>query len=318
MIDLLAWLRTVEWYDNHAIGQILSCHRKAYWHLLYRGGLADTVGPGADFGTCIHAGLAVYYSGWATLPETKRRYGAFQAFERSYERLFVRPGRQVQNKHTLDNGIDILDEYFDQFLIQDRVWKPIENELAAIYQITPREGDPPGFAVPFWYLIRVDGVWERVSTGEWYVFETKTTGSGVDRELTRLRINRQTTGYAAVLSEFPDGRRIVGVIPNIILVAAGKREAKRDVMHRRQIHFDSWRHQTIHIIEDWRRSQALAAGRSHAEALEVFYQNDQHCTNYGLCTFYDCCDTGRTGLRREETMPLNTWTPLNSLAGEES
>jgi hypothetical protein len=330
MIDFVSWMKGIEWYDNHKLSVILACLRKAYWHYEFRApsatpeeptGLASTVGPGADFGSCIHSGFGAYYGLWGKASEEERRQASFMSFNKKYAHLFRGREDYISSKegrkHTLENGLDILDCYYDQFLIEDHKWRPVEVELAAIYPFIPRP-DEPDFP-PFWYVMRADGVWEYVATGEWYVQETKTTSGGVARELKRLHVNRQTTGYAAVLSEFPDGRRIRGVVPNVVLIAIGKRDAGRDMIAKYPYDYRSWRRQTINIVQRWRAIRAEANGKGVVDVLDIYTQNDGECTKYGLCPFYDACDFGAGAMDAVVyKFTPNVWNPLNSLAGEDA
>lgn len=301
MSTLNEWLRTVEWYDNHKLSTILNCLRKAWLHTEFRGGLAGSVGNGAFFGSCVHAGLAAYNASWGQ-PENTRRLRAIRAFASEHARKFGPEPSLIDKKHTIDHGMNLLDEYFDRFLMEDRQWRPIETELACIVPIAPTPDDPP-FS-PFYFVFRVDGLWERVSNGDWFVEETKTTGGNVARELTRLMINRQGTGYVWGMRQFDKGHRIVGVLYNVLFVGSSF-DFGRDIRMKDINTLESWRSQTIAIVEDWRRK--LRAIDEGASPLTTMYQNDQMCTHYGKCPYFDVC---YHGLPLAETLPLNTWTPF--------
>jgi hypothetical protein len=316
MIDLREWLKTIEWYDNHTISLILACPRKAFFHTIYRGGLASGVGNGANFGTCIHAGLAAYYNAVKmSLPERQCRYAAIRAFSSDYVRLFgSETPAGIDNKHKFENGLDILDCYFNNFILDDQQYEPVETELSAIYPVEPQPGDPPDFVDPFYFLIRCDGLWRRRSDGDLFVREIKTSGGGVDREVTRLAINRQTTGYATILHEFPGGERVAGVLVDVVGVYVGKREYRREIYLKSNRDRETWRRQTINIVQEWRARKERAASLDAPGVLDLFYQNDQECTKYGLCPFWKGC---YHGLALLDELEQNTWTPL-SIAQEEA
>lgn len=307
MTDLNTWLSQQEWYDNHTLETILACQRKAYLHKIYRGGLAAGVGHGAYAGSCLHAGHAVYYKLWGQ-DENKRRLAAFRAISREHARRFG-ASETIEKKHLVENLIDIADSYFDQYLIEDKQYRPIESELACAFPIRPEPGDPVEFTVPFIYVIRLDGLWERLSDETWFVQELKSTSGGVERELTRLAINRQSTGYVYGIRQWPEGRRVKGVIASVMGVFVGKRECAREVYYKSDPVLDSWRRQTINLVEDWRRkaAQSLADGEDEVRAMDRYIQNDKHCTAYGLCPFHSVC---YHGLAMAKNIPNNTWTPF--------
>jgi len=301
--DLLA---SREWYDNHKLSQMLQCPRKAYFNTVYRGGLEAGVGPGAFAGSVVHIGLAAYYKLWGS-SEEDRRHAAFRAMSNEHARRFG-DGDIFDKKHRLDNLVDIVDSYFDAFLIEDRGFRPIESEMSAVVTISPQDGDPPDFQTPFMYIIKVDGLWERLSNGDWFVEETKTTSSGAERELVRLAINRQSTGYVYGVRQFPDGDRVKGVLANVLLVAVGKRDFRRDFYYKSEQVLASWRRQTVHLVQRWRDMLTRAkAATDPQEILDIFTQNDMHCTNYGLCPYHAGCYHGLTML---DTLDVNTWVPF--------
>lgn len=305
-MSLSEQLRQVEWYDNHKLSNILACRYYSYLNTIYRGGLTAGVGDGANFGTVQHAARAVYYDGKKKgLNEHERRDAAFAKYASEYERLFGK-GVGAARKHSFDNGLDLLDCYFDNYLFEDDQWEPIETELAAVVEIKPADGDPPRFREPFYYVIRCDGLWLRVANGDLFVNEFKTTGGGVDREITRRAIDRQTTGYTYGIKQFPDGEKVVGVFLDVMGVTVEKRDFRREVYMKSDRDLATWRLQTIEIVEDWRECKRRVA---EGEAPKVvMYQNDQHCTSYGLCPFWKGCYHSIVML---DDLPVNEWTPFN-------
>lgn len=299
-------LKSVEWYDNHKLSTILACKRKAYFQTIFRGGLSGGVGDGANFGTCMHAARAIYYSlKNQGISEKDRRVSAVRKFAEAHEKFFGTGATTNQNKHSMANGLDLLDCYFDNWLVEDALWEPIETELAAVVPIEPRPGDPPRFSIPFYYVARFDGIWTRTMDKDFFVSEFKTTSGGVDREVTRRMIDRQTTGYSYVASQFPDIPRISGVFLDVMGVTTQKRDFRREVIMKSTTDLEMWRHQTINIVEDWR---AMIERAKTEPELEVFYQTDGECTSYGLCPFWNGCYHGVTLL---DEIPQNTWTPFN-------
>lgn len=309
MIPIKEILSQHEWYDNHKLSLIMDCRRKAFWHLYWRGGLGDKVGPGANFGFAIHAALARYYKDWRpdASQERDRQAAAFRAFSSAYQKLFP-DGTKVEKKHTHDRGLIILDRYFDHYALEDKMFKPVEPELGGLILVQYDPNVDPLPFEPFFFLFRYDGVFERVATGEWLIFETKTTAGGCDRELKRFELRRQTKGYTWSAQQFEPSHDITGVLANVILIAAEKMEFKRDYFLYTKTDLASWRAQTINIVRDWRTALGSAAFAPLGQQLDIMYQRTDACTNYGLCSFYDLCHRGPF-YNLSEFEP-NTWIPL--------
>lgn len=310
MIDLVSFLKDKEWYDNHSIDTWLACRRKWFFGNRFEGGLDPGVGAGANFGTCIHEAFGSYYgqTNWLSFSEPARRIMAVRAFDRKYRELFLVPPEN--NKHLLQNGIDILDQYFNDMLPEDRLYQPIESEIGFMVPIIPLPGDPREFheGGPFYYGGRIDQVMLRLRTQELFVFETKTTGSGVERERLCLILSRQPMGYFWSALQFPQKYPVVGIIPNIVLVATGTRENRRDVYMKNASDAEVWRAQTVRIVMDIRRTVGKSNGLDLYDTLNEFYQTTQECTSYGKCGFHDMC---RFGPRNVTTFPpKRTWTPF--------
>lgn len=322
--DLQEFFATQEYYDNHRLSTILNCRRKAFWHTEYQPpptaerpeptkGLATTVGNGARFGSCIHAGRGAYYGAWGRVSEPDRRLLSARAYEKEYVARFGTTSPEMKSngnpqgldkKHVFDRGLMILDDYFDRFALEDEKFRPVETELMMILKIEPETIDTNVLYPEPWYAVfRCDGVWERVSTGDLFINELKTTSSGVDRELTRLGLNRQTNGYAWAASQFSS--RISGVLAEVIGVFVQQFDAKRDYFPKSRPVLDDWLWQTVRIVDEWRdlRAQYKRTGQ-----LGLYVQNDTMCTHYGMCTFWDLCYFNSS---LAETMPLNVWTPAN-------
>lgn len=305
-------LTNVEWYDNHTLSLILNCPRKAFYNRLYRGtGLADSVGPAAHFGSVMHAGWGSYYSRLSqTQDETTKRARAYRAIEALYTKL-LGGYETLDKKYTLTNALCIFDEYLDKFAIDDKCWKPIDAELFFAFPFERLEGEDE-FA-SFLYLCRVDGIWQRTTApDELYVLENK-TGTAPDREIVRQSISRQTRGYVYVARQFDP--RVCGVLLNACKIAVGVRDYRREVFVYSNAVLNSWRTQTIAIVEAWRARKAKYA-RLLEDGLknpfDAFEMNDQECTRYGLCSYHAGCQHSPELLK----LPPNTWTPLQVKEGE--
>lgn len=313
MTNLSTFLDGKEWYDNTKLtGTISPCKRKAFYSHILRGGLEAGVGPGADFGTCIHGAIATYYAWWGRENESRRRALALRSLSALHETLFTGPARNsLTPKHTIESGLAIFDHYANFHLLDDTLLKPIEIELAGAVEITPLKDEPP--FKPFWYIFRIDGIHERLDHGDYWVRETKTTSGGVAREITKLCLSRQPRGYLYCARQFP-GVSFTGVLPDVVGVMAKTLECRREYFPKPLADSESWRRQTIHMVEDWRRivregTVDLGVSGTLSYDLDRFYQETGECTAYGLCSFFDLC---RYGLSPATLAPFkpNTWNPL--------
>ena len=269
MINVPEMLTPYEWYDNSALLIDDSCHRKFYW-LREHGerGLENRVGPGAHFGSCMHAALASYYRARIEgSPEQARRIAAMRSFTAKYDKLFYDQGR-VKPAHRLANGLEIVDGYFDHFNAEDEFLTAIELEVGFAILIYPEGKPAEGGSVegesdsepPFWYLGACDGVFARRSHGDVVVKESKTTGSGVDRELLRLQMDRQIEGYVWAMRQFAvrdmPKVQITGAMVDVILVASQKREFAREFYHVTERKTDAWLQETIEKVRGHNTTKA--------------------------------------------------------------
>jgi hypothetical protein len=315
--ELQEFFKDKDWYDNSRIKMLRGCKRKAYFQLIGPRGqaLSGGVGDGANFGSSFHAGLARYYTGWGKFDESARRIHAARAFAEEWQLYF--PHDRMQNKHSLDRGLTILDAYFDHYLAEDSEYEPVEAELGFALEIKPDGGAGSWGGVPFWYIGRVDGIFKRRTTGELFLRETKTTSSQAENRLRQLKFDHQPVGYTYCVRNLSGGLRhdIVGYIGDVILVAVNKLEFARDYFHVSNNQAESWRRQLINTVEDWRRLKQ-EAGSTPAETrinsfydLDRFYQDTERCFEYGKCAFYDLCDYGLDNDTLAQFEPA-TWNPL--------
>ncbi len=299
-----------EWYDYSGLNLRDSCHRKGFLSKVGPEGkpLDQKMGPGANFGTCFHAGLASYYTGWGRIDEQSRRHMAIRSFSAQYSEFDFTDRRGfVPTNHTLQRGLDILDAYCSHYIDEDQMLKPIEAELGFAVEIKPNVGEPD-FA-PFLFVGGVDGIFDRSYDGKRLPRETKTTGSGAEQRLRQLNFDRQPIGYVTCLRMFPDCANVDTFIGDVVLVAAQKMEFARDYFTTNEAQRQSWRRQTIYKVERWRAMCQLAEGKTINEKLDIFDQNTSDCFDYGKCPFYDLCDFGisREALAEYE---VSTWNPL--------
>ena len=338
---LKEFFATHEWFDNSRIKMIRGCKRKAFFQLVGPRGvpLESTVGPGANFGSAFHAGLARYYNGWGKFDESIRRVHACRAFAEEWGLYF--PIDRMQSKHSLDRGLTILDAYCDHYLAEDALYEPVEAELGFVVKMTPAqpstnedwayEARQADLARPFWYIGRIDGIFRRRSTGELFLRETKTTSSQADARLRQLKFDHQPIGYTyCARQRSGEFANIAGFMGDVILVAASKLEFARDYFNVTNRQAESWRQQLINTVEDWRelKAKALIENRVRyspvvktdvavVQDMEItpvwdtnhFYQDTERCFEYGRCAFYDLCDYGLSDDNVDQFGPAS-WNPL--------
>lgn len=293
---LESFFKDREFYDNSFLA-LLRCKRKAMYARFGIHGriLENVVGPGANFGTCVHAGIAAYTAGWGRLTDEQRRFMAIRSFSKHYAEydFTIRKGRRtgtVPTNHTLARGIDILDAYFSQYLDEDPLLQPIAAELGFAVEIGPRPGERD--FEPFTYVGAVDGIFRRALDQRLLPRETKTTSSDAEGRLRQLNFSHQPVGYVTCLREFPDCEDIRSFIGDVVLVAATKFEFSRNYFETSEQQRQSWRQQTINKVEYWRSLCAQAKGKTINEQLDIFYQETEDCFSYGKCSYYDVCDYG--------------------------
>jgi PD-(D/E)XK nuclease superfamily len=301
-----------EWFDYTGLNYRDSCHRKGFFAKVFTTdqgtGLDTRVGPGANFGTCFHAGLAAYYAGWGRLDEQSRRHMAIRTFAQQYAEFDFSNARGfVPTNHTLQRGLDILDAYCSQYIDEDSMLKPIEAELGFAVEIAPEAGEDD--FKPFLFVGSLDGVFDRSYDNKRLPRETKTTGSGAEQRLRQLNFDRQPVGYVTCLRMFPECSNVDTFIGDVVLIAAQKMEFARDYFTTNELQRRSWRRQTILKVERWRAMVAAAQGKTINEQLDIFDQNTSDCFDYGKCPFYDLCDFGVSREALSE-FGANTWNPL--------
>jgi len=293
-----------EWYDNTKLSTLIACPRKGFYNSMLSGGLQAGVGPGADFGTCMHGAIASYYAWWGKASEPQRRVYGLRTFAALHETVFTGERREsMENKHSVEAGLANFDFYCDTYLAEDSLLQPIEIELSGAVLIEP-QGDE--FFEPFWYVFRIDGIHKRITYGDYWIRETKTTSAGVEREIKKLELSRQARGYLYCARQFP-GTTFTGIMPDVVGVFVKNFGCQREYYPKPMSDSDIWRDDTVEIVEQWRAKRVRF---DQTQNLSIFYQQTGHCTEYGLCGFYDLCNNGINRATLAKYQP-NTWNPLD-------
>lgn len=298
-----------EWVDNSKVKILRGCHRKAFLHTIGPTGvpLSLSVGDGANFGSAIHAALQRYYNGWGQFDEATRRVHGHRAFAEVWQEFF--PTERMQSKHKLDNGLDILTSYFDQYLPEDELYEPVEAELGFANKIVPEVIIDNMFdkGEPFYYVGRVDGIFRRIADSTYWLRETKTVGGDAEKRLAQLKFDNQPVGYLATLRELNRHQyKISGVLGDVIAVLAQKRQNCRGYFSIDDQQCRDWKSQLIITVQRWR---AIRAEYESTNDLNVFDQDTERCHDYGRCAFYELCDYGLNSENLSQFEP-STWHPL--------
>ena len=308
-------LAKLEWYDNSTLVTIDKCIRKGFWNRVFRlpgsdtPGVEERVGPGAYFGTCMHAALAKYY-GLNGRPLAERQLSASRAFAEEHRKLFPDQGL-LDKKHTCANGLDLLDQYIANYEQEDELFRPVETEIGASVPILPRPGET---FEPFVYASRTDGLWQRLSYGDYAVVEHKTTSGSVEREIERLRMHRSTEGYVWTWKQLLPEYNICGILINVLGVFAPGSKAKlfsREFYNITNVRLEEWRLETIAKVERWRSLIARTKGLPIQEQILNFDRSTNPCREYSGCGYYDLCYYGLRGADLSKYLP-NHWNPLSS------
>lgn len=310
---LVSFFEGREFYDNSFLA-LTRCYRKAMFarYGIHGRILENRVGPGADFGTCIHAAIAAYTAGWGILNDEQRRFMAIRAFSRYYSEydFTIRRGKRtgtIPTNHTLARGVNILDAYFDQYATEDPLLRPVASELGFALEIKPRSGERD--FKPFTYVGAVDGIFCRSSDQRILARETKTTSNDAEGRLRQLNFDHQPVGYVTCLREFPECEGIYSFIGDVVLVAAKKFDFARNYFETNERQRESWRSQVINKVENWRSLCQRAKDRPINEQLDIFYQETNDCFSYGKCSYYEVCDWGVTQESIAE-YGYGVWNPL--------
>lgn len=309
----LAKFSGYEWYDNHRLDTIQSCHRKAFWHLIgpQEIPLASPVGDAAMFGGVWHAGIAQYYSHWRDTYDNRLCHAA-RAFELEWKKVFTNT-QDLQNKYKLTRGVQQQVMYYDHFRSEDEYFEVIDSEIGFAILIRPRSSE---HFDPFVFTGRIDRVLYRKSRNDIVVAETKTCSGDPGKRAKELRLDRQTRGYNTMARKMMD-EPVTGVLVDVVQITATKCDASifvRDYFPLSNEDGESWRRQTINIVQQWRELKAQAERLSldkagNASVLDVFDQRTKECNTYGLCPFYDLCQYGITADSLSKYSP-DTWHPL--------
>jgi hypothetical protein len=311
----------LEWYDNHRLDVIQSCHRKGFWHLVGPQvdsttgksiPLAMIVGQAASFGSVWHAGIAQYYANFR-FPHETRIACAARGFELEWIKQFAKS--ELPNKYKLSRGLQQQVMYYDHFRTEDEFFQVVDSEIGFAILVRPRSHE---MFDPFVYSGRIDRLLYRTTRHDYVVGETKTCSGDPVMRMKELRLDRQTRGYFKMTSMMMD-EPVSGVLPDVVQITATKCDASifaRDYFPLTVNDGESWRRQTINIVQMWRgllaQAERLSADKvngGNQAVLDVFDQRTKECSTYGICPYYELCQYGPTADSLSKYSP-DTWNPL--------
>lgn len=328
MSDLADILGQIEWYDNSTLSLIDACNRKAFFakelpikrpnkdtgEIEDKKGLKQPVGPGALYGTCWHYARSKLYGLRRGNSRQKCEIEATRALIEMHGKMF--PGNEVRDrKHSLERAIDVFQIYCEHYRIEDELFIPVETELASLVRI---EYNPKIDRWPFqtfWFVARADGIVDRAGSNDRFIAELKTTSSGIDKEMLKLKMSRQPTGYQWSFNQHESDKYIVGTYADVVAVLVEEHKPeklfKRDVIRRSEVDLAYWRAETIVKVQKWRDLKQMAEGGDLFDVLTTFARNTNECTTYGICPFYNLCYYNLETADLEG-LAANDWNPLRT------
>lgn len=272
-----------------------TCMRKAHYNLN-----EGWVGPDSEallFGTAMHKGIEVWYVhprsqrarvspicmdyqlGPAVDPahgETCARCAAVDAFKESGEGLRM---LAPDNKRSLENGVEILNNYFDEYLNDTYEVMRTEDGHPMI-EIHAQHRIYTGHKLNINYHGTLDLVLKDTITGEICVVDHKTTWQLGKDFYNRLKPNHQYTGYVWLANKTL-GLKTNRFLVNGIQVAKTKRALARQFTERNEEDFKELTAAVVFNVKKY-----LECG-----AENCWPQNAPNpCTMYGGCAYRGVCD----------------------------
>jgi hypothetical protein len=272
-----------------------TCMRKAYYTLHEGWSGADS--EALVFGSAIHKGIEVWYVqprsqrnrvssvcmdyqvSDLTNPEhgkTCARCMAVDAFRLEAAALAC---LGPENKRGVENGVDILNNYFDTY-IDDPYEIVIGEDGNPLIECHAQAQIYRGFRLTINYHGTLDIVFRDTITGDMFVGDHKTTWQLGQEFYNRLKPNHQYTGYVWLANRqlgLTTGKFMI----NGIQVAKTKRALARQFTERNEEDFAELKNAVVYNVKNY-----LACIESG-----VFPQNSPNpCTMYGGCSFRSVCD----------------------------
>lgn len=305
--------------DNTMLSTFRSCKEKArlsfkeHWQ-------PTTPAVSLSFGIAFHAALDAFYVADPALARAEKILLAQEAFikhARLNQLIPVGIDNPEGEKRSLERGASLINAYFHKW--QDEPYEVLRN---------PETGKPLvecAFEIhlfdfkghPVFYVGRVDKFIKNRVDGQVYIFETKTTSTGLSEFMRHTRPNHQVSGYhmaAKVLL----GYDVVGTIWDCIFLS--DRQPKLNDK-------DEWLRQGINIEKDFGRTETR---RSQTD-IDEFYndlttdvgdyllwsesggvrwpRNTGACHYYGGCAFREVCTFNGNEALLKNKFEKRVWDP---------
>jgi len=287
---------------------IQTCLKKAYYNLDQNWIGAET--EALCFGTAAHKGLQVWYvqprkqrtrispvcmdyqidpSASVNHAEICARCASIDAF-----RIAAHPLRMLppDNKRSIENGIEVLNGYFDEYLNDPYEVIRLENGDKLV-EYNAQALMHQGWRLKIFYHGALDLGLKNIVTGEQFITDHKTTTQLGKDFYNRIKPNHQYTGYVWLAQKdlHIDTNQF---LVNGLQVAKTRRALARQFTERNQEDFDELRDAVVHNVERYLSAQDSG----------TFPQNAPNpCTMYGGCGYRGVCDLPQ-GMR-EQNLKMN-------------
>lgn len=260
--------------NSSSLSLIQTCKRKAKYILL--DGIRGESSPAQSFGSIVHAAMADFY----LRPIADRRPDDLvKDFQHRFNESGYAPEDDVR---TIETGTKIMAEYQSAFssdcytVALDPTGKPIvERDFQFTLFDSPK--------VKINWFGRIDMLAIDEKTGEYVLFDHKTSRSLGQEFFNRYRNSHQFTGYAlgaeSIFLDFGKHVSVKRAVVNGLQVAKTKQQTARQ-----EITIDG------HRVDEFRETVFFEV-MSFLKAIEAesYPMTDSSCSTWGGCQFLDAC-----------------------------
>lgn len=167
---------------GHFYDTFRSCPRK--WFLKYVLGLKErTFAKALNYGSAVHEAFSEFYKDWNkdTLIDV-----TLQRIDESRDKYY----KLIDYQNDRNRAVDSLTAWYSRFGVSDKeTFDVVENEEEHVSTLSN--------GVEF--RIRPDRIMREKKTGNVYIFDTKTTGVGLDKMFNKTAFSDQPTMYSKVM-----------------------------------------------------------------------------------------------------------------------
>lgn len=304
----------VVYVDYSMLSTFSTCEEK--YRLSYEKCLRPLIeSPALSFGKSFHKAIASYYT-------NNNREEAKHVFLRE-ARLSLPLSSDDGERRSIDRGLSILDAYFTKWEAQDAQYenvlrpdtnKPyIEMGFAAYFMLwNPDTSVVCVGAIDRLRRSRIDN--------QVYVFETKTTSSGINSYVSQIRPNHQLTTYYWACRELL-GMQVAGVILDVIHVSDRKMEGKFPTgvdVNKDFGRFETRRspRDVDEFLFDLELTTADLLRRKDSDLKRWRRNAPTACHMYGGCQFRNVCAHNLNPRIIESEFRVEKWEPWKGIVEE--